>query len=235
VDRYACYALDLRGHGDSDWALGGGYSTSAYVADLARLVDVLDRPKVALVGHSLGGRVVLDYASAFPLRVSRVVAIEGFGRVSEGAPPIEDLRRFVAAARELEPKTPRYYPTLEAAEARMQEENRRLSPEMVRHLTRHAVRRLENGSYVWKFDIFGRLGAAPDWDTEATAKLWGRIQVPVLQVGGEESWDNRFSDRVDLAGAVPGTRTIVLPDAGHWVHHDRLSDFVSLTREFLSG
>jgi pimeloyl-ACP methyl ester carboxylesterase len=233
VDEYAVYALDLRGHGDSDWAQGGGYSLSGYVADLARLIDVLGRDKVALVGHSLGGRIVLDYAAAFPEPVSKVVAIEGFGRIGSARPPVEQLRGYVKFARELEPKQPRPYKTIEAAQDRMREENKRLSPEMVRHLTRHAVRRLEAG-YVWKFDIFGRLSQAPDWDAEATDEIWRQIKVPVLQVGGSDSWGHRFMDRVELSKAVPGQRVVIFDNAGHWVHHDSLEGFVSLVREFLA-
>ena len=234
IDEYACYAPDLRGHGDSDWAQGGGYSLSAYVADLAQLIEALGRPKVALIGHSLGGRIVLDHAAAFPERVSKVVAIEGFGRIGSGRPPVDQLRSFVKFARELEPKRPLPYRTLEAAEGRMREENRRLTPEMVTHLTKHAVRRQEDGSYVWKFDIFGRLSQAPDWDAEATDEIWRQLKVPVLQVGGSDSWGHRFMDRVELANAVPGQRIVILDGAGHWVQHDRLDEFVALTREFLS-
>jgi pimeloyl-ACP methyl ester carboxylesterase len=234
LDRYACYALDLRGHGDSHWANGGAYSLSAFVADLAGLVAILDRPKLALIGHSLGGRVVLDYAAAFPNQVSRVVAIEGFGRIAAAAPPLRQIRDYVWTARDLEPKTPRLYPTLAAAEARMKEENGRLSQDMVRHLTQHAVKRREDGNYVWKFDIFGRLPAAPEWDAEATAEIWRQLTVPVLQVGGADSWGHRFMDRVDLARAIPGGRTVILDNAGHWVQHDRLDDFVALVREFLA-
>jgi pimeloyl-ACP methyl ester carboxylesterase len=234
TDQYACYAQDLRGHGDSDWAQGGGYSLSAYVADLAQLIEALGRPNVALIGHSLGGRIVLDYAAAFPERVSKVVAIEGFGRIGSRRRPVDQLRSYVKFARELEPKRPLPYKTLEAAEQRMREENRRLTPEMVTHLTRHAARRREDGSYVWKFDIFGRLSQAPDWDAEATDEIWRQLKVPVLQVGGSDSWGHRFMDRVELAKAVPGQRIVILDGAGHWVQHDRLDEFVALTREFLS-
>ncbi len=71
----------------------------------------------------------------------------------------------------------------------------KLTPEMVKHLTRHAVRQQADGSYVWKFDIFGRLAQVPDWDAEATDEMWRQIKVPVLQIGGSESWGHRFMDK----------------------------------------
>ncbi len=47
-------AMDLRGHGDSDWADNGDYSFTAFCADCVAVVDQLGRPPV-LVGASLGG------------------------------------------------------------------------------------------------------------------------------------------------------------------------------------
>ena len=47
-------SLDLRGHGDSEWALNGDYSFTAYSADCVAIADQLGRPPV-LVGASLGG------------------------------------------------------------------------------------------------------------------------------------------------------------------------------------
>src|ERR1700737_1047985 len=47
-------SVDLRGHGESDWAPDGNYSLDAYAADINAVVEQLGRP-VALVGASLGG------------------------------------------------------------------------------------------------------------------------------------------------------------------------------------
>jgi pimeloyl-ACP methyl ester carboxylesterase len=233
TDRFCVYAPDLRGHGDSDWAIGGPYSVASYVADLAKLVEVIDAGPVYLVAHSLGGRIALDYASAFPDRVTKLVAIEGFGRVGSADPPADRLRRFVASVRELEQREPHHYPTLAAAEERMQEANKRLTPEMVEHLTKHAVRRLEDGSYVWKFDNYMRLTPAPEWTPDDTMSLWKQITAPTLHIGGSDSWGKRFPDgRETMTRAVPNERTVLVQGAGHWVHHDQLDEFVKLVRDF---
>jgi pimeloyl-ACP methyl ester carboxylesterase len=233
--RYALYAIDLRGHGDSDWVIGGPYGLASYVADLAKLIDVLDRRQVMLLGHSLGGRIVMDYTSSHPERVSKAIAIEGFGRMGSERPPHEQLQNYERVLRDLEERDARGYgyATLEAAEARMQEENQRLSPEMVRHLTKHAVKRREDGMYVWKFDNYTRLTPAPEWDMDESFKLWSNIKTPVLFCGGAESWDKRFPGREVMADWVPGAQKRVFENAGHWVHHDQLEPFVAAVREFL--
>jgi pimeloyl-ACP methyl ester carboxylesterase len=240
TDRFSVYAPDLRGHGDSDWALGSAYGVAPYVADLAKLIDVIERGPVALVGHSLGGRVVLDYAAAAPDCVAKVVAIEGYGRQGSTKPPVDQLRGYIKFVRELEERAPHIYETIEAAEERMREENKHLTLEMVRYLTLHALKRAEGAQtagrrgYVWKFDNYTRLGAVPEWTPADTEQLWGAIKAPTLHIGGSESWGIRWADGRDkLAASVPGSRTVIVDGAGHWVHHDKLDEFVRVVREFL--
>src|SRR4029453_15191789 len=55
ADKGGCaYAVDLRGHGDSDWASDGDYTLDAFAGDVLAISHALDSPP-ALVGASLGG------------------------------------------------------------------------------------------------------------------------------------------------------------------------------------
>src|SRR5690606_20078784 len=72
-------AIDLRGFGRSERP-AQGYWFPDYLADLEALLDHLaPADAVDLVGHSMGGNVVLTYAGVRPQRVRRVVSLDGLG------------------------------------------------------------------------------------------------------------------------------------------------------------
>src|SRR5262252_8560503 len=62
-DRYHVIALDQRGHGDSAWDTGGSYQIEDFYEDLRAVVEAKQLTRFTLIGHSLGGRVSMLYAS----------------------------------------------------------------------------------------------------------------------------------------------------------------------------
>jgi pimeloyl-ACP methyl ester carboxylesterase len=231
-------APDLRGHGDSGWAVGSIYSLIDYVLDVAQLLKVVDRFPVMIVGHSLGGSISLHYTGIYPDRVAKVVAIEGLGPSPQmiesfkDTPAHERMLTWVREMQSLARRRPHHYATLEEAAARMRDANQRLTPEQAWHLTVHGAQREEDGSYRWKFDNFTRAVSPYLFNVGDACDLWGRITCPTLLVRGTESWasDPSIDGRGD---AFTNARVVNVPGAGHWVHHDRLDEFLRITREFL--
>ena len=115
-DRYHVIAPDLRGHGDSEWAVGSSYALSEYVYDLAQLIHQTGVAPVPIIGHSLGGMIALRYAGVYPDNVSRLVAIEGLGGTREmhakaaAKPPNERLGKWIDLTRGLSGRLPRRRP-----------------------------------------------------------------------------------------------------------------------------
>jgi len=66
-------ALDLRGHGDSEWVRPPDYSPADYADDLARLIQAADAEGGIAVGHSMGGIAVLAFALRYH-RLARAAA-----------------------------------------------------------------------------------------------------------------------------------------------------------------
>jgi pimeloyl-ACP methyl ester carboxylesterase len=231
-------APDLRGHGESQWAIGSTYSVIDYVLDLAQLLKLLDRFPVSLIGHSLGGSIALHYAGVYPERVKQIVAIEGLGPSPEmiesfkHRPASERMLHWIREMQSLARRHPHRYATLDEATERMREANPRLTDAQARHLTVHGTQREEDASYVWKFDNFTRAVSPYIFNVTDAQNIWSQISCPALLVRGTESWAS--DPKIDGRGkAFRNARIENIEGAGHWVHHDRLDAFLPLVREFL--
>jgi lipase len=100
-------APDLRGHGRSDWEPPWTFPT--HVTDLVDTIDALGIEQADWVGHSFGGRLVLELAAAHPERIRRAVLLD---------PAIELLPPIALVAAELERPEPVYDSPEDYADAR---------------------------------------------------------------------------------------------------------------------
>lgn len=74
----ACHfsAIDLRGHGESDWDRHALYHVDAYVEDVAHVIRVLDWGRFVLIGHSLGAEIAIRLTERFPERIIGLVIVD---------------------------------------------------------------------------------------------------------------------------------------------------------------
>ena len=234
---YHIIVPDLRGHGDSEWARGSEYTMVEYVVDIAQLLSQLDTFPVMLIGHSLGGGIVLQYTGVYPEKVSKVVSIEGLGPPPEMIQQQpkhahERMQLWIAQMRDLAARQPRRYKTLDEAVKRMREANQRLSEARAYHLTLHGLYRNEDGTYTWKFDNYVRAQSPYRFNVDDAWEIWGRITCPTLLFRGMESWASD-PEQDGRSKAFQNARLVNVPRAGHWVHHDQLDIFLKAVQEFL--
>jgi len=218
AERFRVVALDFRGHGDSD------HPDETYVGafddDLVALLEHLDVPRVALVGHSMGGRVALDHAARHD-DVAAVVAVD----VSRGASTRS--RRIARLALTLR----RTYETREEAVRRYRflPASAHASEACRLHIAEHSVRREPDGRFGFKFDPrwFG-LPPRPRPDPS-------RISCPTLIVRGAESPLLTAEGVESLLEELSDGRAVVVEGAGHHVHLDRPEAFLDEVLPFLTG
>ena len=241
-------APDWRGFGQSEWC-ADGYWFADYVADLDALLDLYTPAEPArLVGHSLGGNVVMHYAGVRPQRVSRVVSLEGFGipvEATERAP--EKLINWLDALRE--PPEFRPYPNLAAVANRLQKSNPRLARDRAEFLAAHWARVQPDASAQLASDPRHKLPTPTVYRMEEVFCVWQRIAAPVLWVAATEStipkWLNAHPEGEaatdDLAGVrarlarVARGELVTIADAGHMVHLEAPDQVAAAIEPFLAA
>ncbi|WP_206244817.1 alpha/beta fold hydrolase [Novosphingobium terrae] len=232
-------APDLRGHGDSAWSPDADYTLAAMLLDFANLVEALGQDRVTICAHSLGAMVTTRYAGLYPEKVARLVNIEGLapppgGRGTQRAiqPFAARVRNWIELHQQATQRSPRRYPSEEAAFSRMRDKNPYLTDDQVRHLTHHALRRNGDDTFSWKFDPRLNIWPLLDFPEAEVIAMWEAITCPVLFFHGS----NTFMPNPGKDGRINhfrDARLIEYAQASHWLHHDRLSTFIEDLKAFL--
>jgi pimeloyl-ACP methyl ester carboxylesterase len=200
--RYHAYALDQRGHGDSDRP-GCCYAVEDFAADVVGFLDAVGVGRATLVGHSGSCLVARRVAEAHPERVARLVLLGSPRSLGDNQEEVG----LQAAVRALQDPVPvEFARELQGGAAHV------ALPEPF--FERLVAESLKLPARVWR-DALEGLFAFDD-----AAEL-GRIAAPTLLIWGE--WD-RFLPREeedDLAVAIPGARVIVYPATGHSPNWER--------------
>ena len=226
------FALDWRGHGDSQWIGPGGYYHFVdYVADLAGLVPALGET-VALVAHSMGGGAAVLYAGAQPQRVRALVSIEGLG-VPDSDPSLAP-ERVVGWLEDLNRVGRRHSAPVafEAALARLRERSPRFSETVARHMVEHGSRAVDGGR-VWKFDPLHQTRAPQPTPVAQARAFWRRVACPVLFVEGAESHLRLSPADLDERLTALRARRATIAGAGHHPHIEQPDALARLLIEFL--
>jgi esterase len=224
---FRCIALDLRGHGDSEWALeADDYELHTYADDIRALLVALDLRGPVLVGMSLGGQAALLAAAAEP-------AIRGLTLVDVGPEP-----HAGAASRIIESiKRPAEFAELDDAVARALLLNPRRTAEELRSSLQHNLRALPSGSLTWKYDWRAFEKLTPEALAERADALWRAVDTvacPVLIVRGAESAVLGAEQAEALRARLRDGRTTVVEDAGHTVQGDNPAGLVRELEPFLA-
>jgi pimeloyl-ACP methyl ester carboxylesterase len=213
AQRYRCLAVDLRGHGESEWPADADYRLDAMAADIEQLIASEVGQSPLLVGMSLGG------LTAIKLGGNGLVALRGLVIVDVGPrPQAEGARKIIEfSTRDYE------LDDFEEFVQRALQFNPRRKPELLRRSLRTNLRQLPNGRWTWKWD---RRRMQEDQLERLFAEqltLWdaaAQISCPTLIVRGDRSAVFFESDAEELAATIADSRVAVVADAGHTVQGD---------------
>ncbi len=213
--RYRVIALDLRNHGTSPHAAGMSYSEMA--ADVLETLTQLGTGAVALLGHSMGGKVAMRLALEHPQSVSRLIVAD-----ISPVPYLPHHRAYAAAML-------------------------RLSGDLSRAQADAALTAAVPEAPIRSFLLQNfQPGAAPPWRTGLSEIAAGLPQIegwddtpgtrydgPTLFIAGETSDYIRPQHRQPIRALFPGARFVTIRNAGHWLHADNPAAFVAVVESFL--
>jgi pimeloyl-ACP methyl ester carboxylesterase len=219
--------VDLRGHGDSEWAATADYSFTAYGADVISVADQLGRPPV-LVGASLGGMAAMLAEGTSDRAVSSGLVLVDIAPKSnpEG---IQRIRDFMQSGIE-------GFDTLEEAAAAIAaytpQRTRRFNPEGLKKVLRE-----RDGRWYWHWDP----RVLDSSRTEVVAARYrglleaaiDNIAVPTMLVRGLLSDVVSDEGVNDLASRIPGLVVVEVPGAAHMIAGDQNDAFSHAVITFL--
>ncbi|MGH3579775.1 MAG: alpha/beta fold hydrolase [Mycobacterium sp.] len=219
-------AVDLPGHGHSDWRGDHNYWPPTLAADLAVAIRQLAPSAQMVVGMSLGGLAALSLAADYPDLVRRLVVVD----VTPGTDEVkaEPIIAFVSG--------PETFASFKEILDRTVEYNPSRSLPSLRRGVMHNAKEQSDGSWTWRYDRTrgGRdRDKRPDFHT-----LWNKVDAissPMLLVRGGDSRVVGDEDVVELLRRQPGAEVVVVEGAGHSVQGDRPVQLAGILADFVRG
>jgi pyruvate dehydrogenase E2 component (dihydrolipoamide acetyltransferase) len=212
----ATWAVDLPGHGGSTKEVGEG-TIAAMAATVGAFMDASDIPRAHLVGHSMGGAIILALALATPARAASLtlVAPAGLGREVD----IGYIEGFIAADKRRDIK-----PHLEKLFG---------DPALV---TRDLIEDVLKLKRVDGVVPALKTVAAAAFPGGAQARVFrddlGRIEVPIQVVWGRA---DRILPAAHAEGLPLGIAVHLLDGKGHMVHMEAAGEVNRLIAEIAAG
>jgi esterase len=218
---YHVMAIDMRGHGDSDWSPEGAYVVEDYARDLEAFVAKLDLHGLTLLGNSTGGRVVQVYAGLHPDRVARLI-VEDVG-------PERTNDIASAFTRQVENEKDGWASEDDLL-AFLRKSNAKTPEAILRSYAHFASKRRDDGRIVWKRDPALANGFVP-------TELWrfvSQIKCPTIYILGGASRIVPPETQRKLKETLPDVRIVVMPGLGHYPDQEATSDFIPIVQSFLA-
>lgn len=228
-DKYQILVYDQRGHGKSFQPLTG-YSPLDYATDLQKILDELAWEKVYLVGHSMGGRNAMQFASLFPHRTIKLV-IEDIGP-DHNVEAREKIERLLALV-------PTPFATRQQAKDFLLEKFPQLlrgnsqAMTLANYFYSNIVEKAE-GVVDWRFSKEGVLASLHEGRSRDYWQLWESISTPTLLIRGEKS--DELSPEVyrEMLQRNAHCQGVEIKNSGHWVHFDEPDQFSDVVWNFFN-
>ena len=216
---YHVYALDQRGHGESDPATV--YNPIASFDDIAGVVDQLGLRSLVLVGLSMGGRNAMYFTSERPDAVQKLVIVDIGPEISKRASEPSSG-----------PPEPETWDSIEQAAQHLYRSNPLPGIHYYRWVVSHSLKPRPDGRLVW-----GWHPSVKELRSQAPVDWWALLRTiapPTLVLRGEGSpiLDRDVAERMEKE--LPQGKFVEIPRAVHTLHEDNPDAVLEALKNFLA-
>lgn len=211
---YRAISIDLRGHGESDWASDGDYLFESMLADIEACCKQIPSPAV-LVGASIGGALSLLLAARRPELCRALVLVDVSPTIEiAGAQGIVDFMRA----------HPEGFASLDDAETSIAKHNPSRRRQASQSGLGRVLRQRDDGRWIWHWDPNFIAG---DWQNKVAElstlmqSAAPTIKQPCLLIRGQLSTIVSMESVVELKRDIPQLKFVDIAGAGHMVAGDR--------------
>ncbi|MGH7845605.1 MAG: alpha/beta fold hydrolase [Candidatus Binatia bacterium] len=216
---YQVFALDLRNHGRSPHS--ESFNLQVMAEDLRQFMEQHALSTAHLLGHSLGGKVAMQFAANQPERVGKLIFVDIAPKAYKG-----EHGAILEAMESLDLKVLRSRVEADAALAP------KISEPSMRHFLLKNIARDEKGRLQWGI---GLNAISKNYhETIKGVALTRPLVKPTLFIKGENSQYIEEKDIPAVKRVFPRAEVVTIAGAGHWVHIDAPDKFHSVVLTFLS-
>ncbi|XP_077509917.1 sn-1-specific diacylglycerol lipase ABHD11-like isoform X1 [Amblyomma americanum] len=225
------YTLDARNHGESPHTDDMDYILMANDVDLFCKERSLQ--KIALIGHSMGGRTAMTFALTRPSMVERLVVVD----VSPVTMPsiVTTDNVLVSHMNAMDTVLPQLSPDMSSPAARKEADRILTSDIPEAGVRQFLLANLQKGErlYEWQFNLKALKQNLPKIIQMHDLKGLSYDGNTLFICGGDSPYVSK-RDHSAIREQFPKAEIVYVKGAGHWVHADKPAEFLDLVKKFLA-
>lgn len=215
---FTLYLVDQRNHGDSPHSDEWNYKVMA--EDIKELMEEEGIEKAFFMGHSMGGKTVMNFALRYPEKVMKLIVADIAPRhypvhhqtILEGLTSVN--LKEIKSRKEADDQLAKY-----------------IKEAGIRQFLLKSLGRNKDGDFIWKINLsvikekIENVGEALDYDST--------FDKLTLFMGGANSDYIQEKDKEEIDKYFPNSHLIYIKNAGHWLHAEQPQAVIDTVKAFL--
>ena len=217
-ESFNVHVLDLRNHGRSPHADEFNYDVMCN--DLSQYIEDNNLKDVILVGHSLGGKLVMKYAFEFSENIKKMIVVDIAPREYD----VDFHKNLLNKLLQI---------PLNQFKQRKEVENVMIQYGIDKNISLFLLKNLyrdDFGSFLWRFNL--KVLASELDNIKPADFITGELQIPTLFIKGEKSNYITEQDEIFISKYFKEVNFCTINNAGHWVHAENQDDFYRKALDF---